>query len=383
MVFFAKSRLLKRLARVNMRILILITGLELGGAETQVSQICDQLVSEGHEICLIAMMGKIDVRPMSEYVKIYSLDMRKNIVSIIKSFASVFKLLDEFHPDIIHSHLFHANIFSRIIKMFKRDIILVNTEHSKYIGSKLRKALYQLTRSIPNFTTNVSNEALENFVNNKVFNKKNSVAIYNGINVNKFSFSTDARMRVRAELSIPEHRKIVLAIGRLVAAKDYPNLLNSFSLLNTENVDLLIIGAGSELEALQSLIEELNLIDKVKLLGAKQNVEDYLSACDIFVLSSAWEGFGLVVAEAMSCERIVVATDAGGVKEVVGDYGFIVPIKSPYELANKVAHALSLNQDEASMLQKNARHRIENTFSLNHVCHEWLWLYRKLLCNER
>lgn len=365
-----------------MNILVIITGLELGGAETQVSQMCDQLAINGHNICLIAMMGKIDISPLSGNISIHSLNMRKNISSIVESFKKTLKIIDEFSPDIIHSHLFHANIFSRILKLTRWGVTLVNTEHSKYIGSWLRKKIYQLTRGIPNATTNVSNEALENFIINKAFRHENSYTIYNGIDVERFSFSTESRERVRSELSISQEKKVFLAIGRLVSAKDYPNLLKSFSIIDSDNVELLIIGGGEEFSAIQCLINELNLTEKVRLLGVISNVEDYISACDIFVLSSAWEGFGLVVAEAMSCERIVVVTDAGGVKEVVGDCGFIAPIKSSSELAYQLSRALSLPKEDAIMMQKKARSRIEEVFSLELICNKWLDLYNRLLLKK-
>ncbi|WP_290434374.1 glycosyltransferase, partial [Aeromonas caviae] len=95
-----------------------------------------------------------------------------------------------------------------------------------------------------------------------------------------------------------------------------------------------------------------------------------------FVLSSAWEGFGLFVAEAMACERVVVATDCGGVKEVVGDAGFLVPPRDSQLLADALVKALSLPMAEKDKLKKLARSRVVESYSIDSVCEKWLSIYQ-------
>ena len=100
-----------------------------------------------------------------------------------------------------------------------------------------------------------------------------------------------------------------------------------------------------------------------------------MSASDAFVLSSSWEGFGLVVAEAMACERVVVATDCGGVSEVVGSNGFLVEPKNSILLAEALNKALDLSDHERSNIGVAARQRIIDNFSLEANVDAYFKLY--------
>lgn len=103
---------------------------------------------------------------------------------------------------------------------------------------------------------------------------------------------------------------IILAVGRLTSAKDYPTLLRAFALLRQDRTArLMILGEGEERAALESLIVELGIEDDVGLPGFVDNPYAYMRAASVFALSSRWEGFGNVLAEAMACGTPVVSTD--------------------------------------------------------------------------
>ena len=120
----------------------------------------------------------------------------------------------------------------------------------------------------------------------------------------------------------------------------------------------------------------LGVADRVNFLGVRHDVPTLMAACDVFVLSSAWEGFGLVIAEAMACGRVVVATDCGGVREVVGDAGFLVPPRNAEALAKAMGRALRLSDDEHERLGVAARQRVVEHFSLEATAERYLAVYR-------
>ncbi|MNE51393.1 Capsular glucan synthase [compost metagenome] len=120
----------------------------------------------------------------------------------------------------------------------------------------------------------------------------------------------------------------------------------------------------------------MKLETNVEFIGMRYDVNKWMSAADVFVLSSAWEGFGLVVAEAMACERIVVATDCGGVKEVVGDCGYLVPPNDSTQLGNALSQALKLSELQRVQLGNSARRRIIESYSLASVSERWLSIYQ-------
>jgi len=131
------------------------------------------------------------------------------------------------------------------------------------------------------------------------------------------------------------------------------------------------------------LAVQLGVADRIRFLGVRHDVAGLMSASDVFVLSSAWEGFGLVVAEAMACERVVVATDCGGVREVVGEAGYLVKSKDAKALAQALQTTLQLPATQSATLGRAARQRIVALYALDTVVAKWLKLYAGAISDSR
>lgn len=270
----------------------------------------------------------------------------------------------------------HANILTRLVRLSLNIPRLISTAHNTNEGGRLRMLAYRLTDRLCDITTNVSEEAVSAFINKKAVNRNKIIYVHNGIPTNIFKYADAERINSRKELKLTSS-KLLLAVGRLEVAKDYPNLLKSISLLKNERTDfrLFIVGDGTQRQNLIKMIYELDIQDYVEFLGVRRDIPSLMSASDIFVLSSAWEGSPLVVAEAMACQRVVVATDCGGVREVMGQSGILVEPNDSKKLASALSNALDLNDDETSKLGLDARSRIEKLYSLDAVMTTWLKLY--------
>jgi len=361
-----------------MKIMMLITGLGMGGAERQVCDLVDRLSNLSHQVLLVSLTGSTVNRPQSIVVKLVELEMVKTPFGFIKAYKSVRLLINEFKPDVVHSHMVHANIFSRLIRLTTHIPKLICTAHSTNEGGRGRILSYRLTDRLCDINTNVSQEAVDAFVQQGAVPAGRMIAMHNGIDTDHFRYSSISRMRLRAELGLADNIPLLLAVGRLTAAKDYPSLLTAFSALPSsfDNSRLVIIGVGEGEENIKASVIQQGLSERVHFLGLRRDVNEWMSVADVFVLSSAWEGFGLVVAEAMACERMVVATDCGGVKEVVGDAGFLVPPRDSQLLADALVKALSLSMAEKDKLTKLARSRVIERYSIDSVCKHWLSIYQ-------
>lgn len=141
------------------------------------------------------------------------------------------------------------------------------------------------------------------------------------------------------------------------------------------HVRLAIIGVGEEEDALKAMVTSCGLEERVIFLGLRRDIQTWMSVADIYVMSSAWEGMPLVLLEAMSCKNVVVATDCGGVKEVVGDAGFLVKPGEPQELSAALINALLLSSEEKLYLGNSARQRIVKHYSIKVICDNWISLY--------
>lgn len=357
------------------KILFFITGLGVGGAERVVVDLADKAKSEGCLVKVVYMTGPALVKPRSEDIELISLGVL-SYLSLPFALFRFLKIINEFKPDVVHSHMYHANIFARVARIFVHFPKLVTTAHSNNEGGKARMLVYRLTNQLSDVFTNVSYDAVHAFEEKKAVSKGKMLAVVNGIDVAYFKFSSDARMNIRNELGLAE-KKVFIAIGRFHEAKDYPNLIDAFAKVVScnENCHLLIVGDGELRPIVEIQIADLVLQNNITLLGIRKDIPDLLSASDIFVISSAWEGFGLVVAEAMSCERIVIGTDSGGVANIIEQYGYVVPAHDSDSLAQGMQKALALSEVEASELGQKARQRIVEHFSLDAAVQKWLDIY--------
>ena len=362
-----------------MRVLLVITGLGVGGAERQVLDIADSLCLLGHEVVICYLTGSASLSPKSKTIKMYGLDTRKTIFSLIKSGLSIRHIVKTFQPDVVHSHMVHANLLMRVMRIFVRMPKLVCTAHNTYEGGPLRMLCYRLTASLADCTTNVSTEAVAAFESSGAVAPGRMIAVPNGIDTQRFRSMPNARNSFRKKVGAEESVFVILAVGRLTDAKDYPNLLRAYSTLQLshQNTELWIIGDGDLKHTLIQMAANLCIRDRVRFLGIQSEIEYWMNAADIFVLSSAWEGFGLVVAEAMACEKLVVATDAGGVREVLSGAGFLVPKNRPDLLAEALSKAVVLEPDTVKHLGQQARAHIIKSYSLEKSVQQWLEIYSR------
>jgi len=354
-----------------------ITGLKMGGAEKQVCLLADKMSELGHDIVLVSLLDNPIVLPKQRNVRVYELGMKKNPLSIFVCYLKLCKIIKNNNPDVVHSHLFHANIMCRLTRLFVSIKKLICSAHSRHEGGRIRMMLYRITDFLANITTNVSQDAVDEAVKRRAVPKNKIKLVYNGIDTTSIKKIQNAKLTIYSELNLKEDVRLLLAVGRFTTAKDYPNLLHALKIINAENlsVHLIIAGHGELFDEVKELSKELKLNNNVHFLGLRHDIPLLISAADLFVLSSAWEGLPLVVGEAMACETFVVTTNCGGVGEILGDTGIIVPVKSPQPLAEGIKSALKMDENELSIHSFAARKRVDDIFSINNIVTKWIEIY--------
>ena len=185
---------------------------------------------------------------------------------------------------------------------------------------------------------------------------------------------------MRSQLDLPLDCCLVGIVGRYHPQKDYPNFLKAAKLLLEQKPDthFIMIGRGvtADNPEAAALISSLNLQNRVHLLGERQDVPQIISALDLFVSSSANEGFSNVVGEAMASGVPCVATDAGASAELLHSLCPVVPRGDPHSLAAAALSILTLSEDARRELGKKVRERIENGYSLERMLAQYADLYR-------
>ncbi|HIF9078776.1 TPA: glycosyltransferase [Photobacterium damselae] len=360
------------------RVVYIVTGLGMGGAERQVIDIADEISLMDIEVMIISLTGHSVIMPKNENIKVLEINMTKNFVSLFRSLLKVKKIITDFKPQIIHSHMVHANLFARLLKLMGLKFYLICTAHNTNEGGIKRIISYRLTDSLSDLNTNVSEEATSAFIKSGAVPKNRMITVSNGIDTNKFHYSLANRISKRKELNLSDETHLLLAVGRLEPQKDYPNMLEAFSLLVNENrnVCLVIIGQGYLLDDLTNLVNDLNINDKVRFLGLQTDVEKWLSAADFYVMSSAYEGLPLVIAEAMASECFIISTDCGGVKEMIDGNGILVPPHDSKALFIAMNDALQLTEQRRKEIAFLSKTDVVNRYSLSSVVKTWIKLYK-------
>ena len=352
-----------------MKILYVITGLGLGGAEKVVTDLADQMILRGHEVKIAYLKGDVVVKPTSEKIELIclGLESEKKIIAASQKYR---QLIKQFQPDVVHAHMVHANIFTRLNRIGRKVSKLICTAHSSNEGGKIRMLAYKYTNFLSDFNTNVSQNAVCEFIRSGAFTQNNLCHVYNGIDLDYFKNNQNKEQKENISL---------LAVGRFNDAKDYPNLLKAITLVVQQypNIHLNIAGDGELRSDIETLIEQLQISDNVTLLGRRNDIPMLMQQSDFFVLPSKYEGLPTVLIEAMASEIFVIATDCGGSKEIMGDTGILVKKEDKLALANGILQAIALQKEEIINNTAEARKRVEDLFSLDKSVVRWLDIYGK------
>lgn len=361
-----------------MKIVFIITCLEVGGAENQVTDLADALFVRGHEILIISISGEPEVLPVHPGIRVEALRTTKSPANLLTAYWHACRLLRRFRPDVVHSHMVHANLFARMLRLAAPIPRLICTAHSIDEGGWVRMGMYRWSDRMAEITTNVSQVAVERYIACAAVPRHKALVSYNGIDCDRFRFDPVRRAKVRNDLGTTADTDVFLAAGQFCDAKDYPNLLNAFAAVAARrtNCVLWIAGIGPGHDHIQAMAGNTTWHDRIKFLGLRRDMDALMSAADVFVLSSAWEGFPLVIGEAMACERVVVATEAGGVPEWLGSCGYIVRTRDSTALANAMLQAVELDDDARRLQGLIARKRVQKHYSLESTVRRWERIYR-------
>jgi glycosyltransferase involved in cell wall biosynthesis len=364
-----------------MRIVYVLNSLAVGGTERLVAGLAQRLAARGHAVALVVLRPQ-EPDGFSTNLHVVHLNMDGNAASLLPGLGRGMSFLRRFRPDLIHSHNFHGNMLGRAFKLNDRRTALVSTIHNVYEGGWPRMLAYRLSDPLADRVTAVSEAVAERYVRLKAISRSKCVVVTNGIETGEFVPDAERRHAMREEMGVGEEF-VWLAVGRNTVAKDHANLMRAFGQVwrGLPQSQLWIAGgapAGGK-ETYAAISMPRGALEHVRRLGLRRDIPALLDAADGFVLSSAWEGMPLAVGEAMAMEKPVVATDVGGVRELVGDAGLVVASKDSNSLADAMLAMMQRPAAARAELGRTARARIGSRFSMDRKAEEWETLYRSVL----
>lgn len=286
--------------------------------------------------------------------------------------------------DIVHTHTFPSQFYLPLSMIWvDKRIYIVKTEHSTYnnrrkykILSKIEKYLYLKYDKI----ISISNETeieLKKWLKIEDGYKNKFQVIENGVNIKNF-YLTDKDIEsyfFREE----RKRKIITMVGRFSTEKDQATLIKAVK--SIENIYLFLVGDGERKEEYQNLVKELNIENKVKFLGVRNDIPKLLKITDICVLSSNWEGFGLAAVESMAAGKPVIASDVDGLKQIVEGNGLVFEKGNEKDLEEKIRFLL----DDEKKCEEISRKCLEKAkeYDIQKMAEKYLEIYLNFFKKER
>lgn len=360
-----------------MRIAYILNTLETGGAERQVLALAEQMRARGHAVKVLVLREPAAHHLCASLDAVY-LRMRSEPFSAMAGFIRAIRDLREFRPDVLQGNQFHGNMLARLLHIAMPAVPVISTIHNVYEGPWHRMFAYRISDRLSGQNLFVCSAAAERFASLHACSPERSRVITNGIDLAKFTPDFARRLRVRAEMEVGASF-VWLAACRIVPAKDIANLLRAFATVRSRepSVQLWIAGEGtaSYVLELERLSRELGNEPAVRWLGLQSDVAALLDAADGFVLSSAWEGLPLALGEAMAMEKLFVATNVGGVRELAGTHGDLVPARDEAALADAMLATMQMSPTQMREAGFAARDRIASHFNLHAKSLEWERLY--------
>lgn len=361
-----------------MRVLHIINSLAFGGAE---KLIVDSLPTFKEKI------GTVDLLVLNKKSKDKQFPIDKNIrvfylnASSLYSPLLIFKIIPYLkNYDILHLHLFPTLYWGVLAKLFSfnKKIKLIYTEHStknkrrdKLIFKMIDRFIYKNLDFI-GCISKATEDNLKHHLNNENLNIK---VINNGINLdNFFNLKTDINYNFFEETSF-----VIMQVSSFREQKDQKTLIKAMTLLPSE-IKLILVGEGHLRKENEILVDDLNLRERVKFLGVRQDIPELYHYSNICVLSSHYEGFGLAILEGMASRKPSIASDIEGIREVVKGYGLVFEKGNKEELATYI-ESLYKNSEYYNQIAKKCYERSKE-FDIKKMIANYISVYKKVLINK-
>lgn len=357
-----------------MKILHIITNTELGGAQRVCIDLCISAVKEGYIVGVASMRGGYLWEQLPQEVKRYELkNMFKEIrpLSEIKVLSELHKVKKDFQPDIIHLHSSKAGVLGRVLGlgMSKRIVYTVHGFDSIRLKYRIFLPLEKILQYFCGAIIAVSEYDQKNLFQEGI--RKNISVIHNGI------YFED---RIRKE-AIPcwynENKKIVLTIARIAPPKKLEMFLKVAAFFKDSNYIFVWIG-GSQEDTIEEIKLKYKVPENVVLTGDIPEANRYIMFSDLFVLFSDFEGLPMTIIEAMSKGKAIIASNVGGISELVDSSNGVL-IENKPEKAAEAIHFILNDENRKELMEQNSLDKFKKYFTLDIMWNKYKEIYKKMM----
>ncbi len=372
-----------------MRVVHVITGLAVGGAETMLLKLLRTMDRNLFDPVVVSLVdgGEIGDQLRTEGFAVHGLGLKSAMVTP-GAVWRLRRLARELRPRVIQGWMYHGNLAATLMSFFAPadPTLFWNIRHSvEDLGREkvLTRAVIKgggflasrPRRIIFNSHVSIDQHAAHGYPANK------ALMIPNGFDTERFHPDENARAALRDELGVGADAPLIGMVARRHPMKGHENFLRAAALVRNVRPDVRFVLAGRGVtpddRELRTLVEEGDLSGKAFLVGQRSDMPAVFAALDLLCLPSSYgEGFPNVLGEALSCGVPCVATDVGDSQAVMGECGRIVKPGNPATLAGAMLEILDLPAAEAAELKVAGRERVRRKFALESIAGLYAELYR-------
>jgi glycosyltransferase involved in cell wall biosynthesis len=345
------------------------------GTHPQLTRIALHLKAHGHDVTAVSLAATGSIADMFAEadidVEVIDASRRGSFAPVVGRLTALFRRV---RPDAVVAFLYESIMPARFAARLAGVPCMVSSIRNEWFGRRHRERLLRSTERLSAVTVVNSQRVADSLVRRGIASRRHLVVIHNGVDASRFE-SLGAREDVRSSLVLADEDFVWLTIGRLAEQKAYPNLIRAFSTVLEEvpTSKLLVVGRGPLRAELESLVRASGLQASISFLGFRRDVPSVLSAADAFVMASRYEGMPNAIMEAMASGLPVVATDVGGVPDLIqeGVNGYLVPPSDPRALGSALTKLALASPQERLEMGQQGRTRVRDLCDLELVMNAW------------
>lgn len=335
------------------KVLHIITRLDKGGSAENTFLTVKGLDKEKYDVTLMsgpvedasqerrAQVEEYGIRYIHLPVLVRNIHMVYDLIALFK----IYRFLAKEKFDVVHTHTSKAGLLGRFAAKLAGTPLVVHTPHGHifygYFGRLKTKMFIRLEKLASRMTNKIvalTDGERSDYITHKIAREGKCIVIHSGIELDRYrELTLEEKNKLKKEIGIPEDALVVGTAGRLAPVKGPEFMIKASQYISLESPEtyLVFAGDGPLKEDLQTLAKKTGTDKNIVFLGWRDDVPRILSVFDIFLLPSLNEGMGRVLAEAMALGKPIVASNVGGVPDLVihGKNGYLVPPQNPEELA--------------------------------------------------
>ena len=336
----------------------------VGGAQKYILETSKRFIKDGHQVTVIAggqgIFSNLVENINAEYIEISSIKREVSLVDDIRSIFKIKKLINSLQPDVVLVHSVKAGLLSRLALIttnFKVLFIAHGWSHirnSNYLNSKVYILIEKILSGLCDGVICISNADFYFAINNIRINKNKLRLIYSGV-IEHVEYNKKLKNNMVFN---------ILTVTRFQEPKDFDTLLKALFNVKEYLWTLNILGDGPLMNEYITKVNDLGLNDKINFLGFRTELNEYYYNCDVVLLISKSEGLPLSLIEGMSYKKPLIASNVGGVSELIDDgwNGYLIPSGDYNYLSCCFKRVFDLDKRDISILGENSYNKFLKNF---------------------